>query len=64
MHLHAQMEAAAKVRDREIERLTRGLEAARGEASGAEVAAGRDGARLSEEVKRLEALLQQAKVGE
>jgi len=57
------MESAAKVREREIERLSRGLEAARGETSGAEVAAGRDSTKLGEEAKRLEAALQQAKVG-
>ena len=56
------MDSAAKVRDREIERLSRGIEAARGEASGAEANAGRDSSKLAEELKRLEAALQQAKV--
>ncbi|KAF5839020.1 hypothetical protein DUNSADRAFT_1797 [Dunaliella salina] len=56
------MESAAKVKDKEIEHLSRAMHAAQGEASGAEAAAGRDSSKLAEEVKRLEAALQQAKV--
>eukprot|EP00983_Pelagomonas_calceolata_P073308 1152079-Pelagomonas_calceolata.AAC.10 len=61
MLMPPQMESAAKVKDREIERLSRAMQAARGEANGAEAAAGRDSSKLAEEVKRLEAALQQAK---
>ncbi|KAL6756451.1 hypothetical protein V8C86DRAFT_73358 [Haematococcus lacustris] len=56
----AQAEALTKTRDREVERLNRLVDAAKSEAAGQGVAAGKSATRLEEEVKKLEAALAQA----
>ncbi|GFH09901.1 uncharacterized protein HaLaN_05127 [Haematococcus lacustris] len=58
----AQAEALTKTRDREVERLNRLVDAAKSEAAGQGVAAGKSATRLEEEVKKLEAALAQAQV--
>ncbi|KAJ9515477.1 hypothetical protein QJQ45_016477 [Haematococcus lacustris] len=56
----AQAEALTKTRDREVDRLNRLVDAAKSEAAGQGVAAGKSATRLEEEVKKLEAALAQA----